>query len=450
MQPITVFDSIMGSGKTSYIIDYMHKAHTEDLFTSTLSEASRSTRRKFIYVTPLLDEVDRVQSSLPMMDFKDPVPVHGRKYYHLEQLLERGENIATTHELFKKLTQKAYRSISAQNYTLVIDEVLTCCDVFSDLRPADQDLLFENRMVYVEEGTSRLRWNHDDFGSYQGKFDEIRNLCDNGNLCVYGDSQQSRKVILWQFPSEFLQCFDNVLILTYLFEGSPMRAYLAAEGIVFDLMAVKGDRETGFYPVDWYAQSEADVKERIKSLVTVYEGKLNQIGDRKARAHPFSKGWFNRQTPEGMRSIKAKAETFFKLAAKTPSAQNAWTTFSDHRMKLKGRGYSNGSCWIPLNTKATNQYSHKTSMAYLANRFSLPIIKRFFEDQQIDVSEDVYAISEMIQVLWRTAIRNGEPVHFYIPSERMRHLFKTWLQSDNTFQLLRRLEQQENRLREAA
>jgi hypothetical protein len=52
------------------------------------------------------------------------------------------------------------------------------------------------------------------------------------------------------------------------------------------------------------------------------------------------------------------------------------------------------------------------------------------------MSEDIYALSEMIQVLWRTAIRNDEPVMFYIPSERMRGLFHLWLSTNNTAQLV--------------
>lgn len=426
MQTITVFDSIMGSGKTSYIIEHMRQSHTEAMF----SDMGRSS---FIYVTPLLDEVERVQAALPEMNFKDPQPIHGRKFYHLEQLLSAQENVATTHELFKRLTRTAYDHITAGGYTLVIDEVLTCCDIFSDLKKADQKTLFETGMVYVDEANRRLRWNHEDFSDYSGRFDDVKNLCDNGNLCVYGDD----KVILWQFPIEFLQCFDQVFILTYLFEGSPMRSYLEAEGVHFEILAVTGSRDKGFTAVDWVSHSEAANKARIKELVSVYEGPLNDIGTQKGRAQPFSKGWLRRLDKRGLGAVRAKAETFFKTKSQTASTENSWTTFSDFKIALKGKGYSHKACWIPLNTKATNQYAHKRAMAYLSNRFALPPIKRFFEAKGIDMNEDVYALSEMLQVLWRTAIRNGDPVHFYIPSERMRALFKLWLSTDNTTQLIR-------------
>lgn len=165
------------------------------------------------YVTPLLTEVERVQSACGDLRFRDPVPIHGRKFYHLEQLIEAGENVATTHKLFSLLSQSVYRMLREQNYTLVIDEVLTCCDHFTDMSRSDKDMLFDGGYVYIDEKTSRLHWNHDKHPDYRGKFDQVRNLCDNGNLVAYvpkGADKKNAVVVLWQFPSEFLQCFSRV------------------------------------------------------------------------------------------------------------------------------------------------------------------------------------------------------------------------------------------------
>lgn len=41
--------------------------------------------------------------------------------------------------------------------------------------------------------------------------------------------------------------------------------------------------------------------------------------------------------------------------------------------------------------------------------------------------EDDYALSEMIQWVWRSAIRDGKEIWVYIPSRRMRELFQNWL-----------------------
>ena len=419
----------MGSGKTSFIINKMKNEQ---------GLAQMVTGRKYIYVTPLLDEITRVQKATKDMDFRNPVPRHGSKFFDLNRLLAEGQNIATTHELFKKLTNHSYDLIVNQKYTLVIDEVLTCCDLFSDLTSGDREHLFKNDMVYIEENTKRLRWNEDDHGDYKGRFDDIRNLCKNGNLCVYGD--KSSQIILWQFPIEFLQCFDEVYILTYLFEGSPMRSYLEAEGVGFKYFAVTGTHDTGFKLTDWHSYSEADKKAVIRDRVTLYEGPLNDIGSTpkgQRKSNPLSSTWFKNADEQTKKSLKAKTETWFTKYAKTSFKVNAWCTFAKHRKALEGMRYKNRNCWIPLNTKATNEYAHKTSMAYLSNRFSLPPVRNFFADQGIPFNEDVYALSEMLQVLWRTAIRNEQPVQFYIPSERMRNLFKLWLSTDNTTQLIR-------------
>ena len=50
MSKITVIDSIMGSGKSSYLIDYMN-SHTEELF---------------CYITPYKQEIERVMDDQHM------------------------------------------------------------------------------------------------------------------------------------------------------------------------------------------------------------------------------------------------------------------------------------------------------------------------------------------------------------------------------------------------
>ena len=43
---------------------------------------------------------------------------------------------------------------------------------------------------------------------------------------------------------------------------------------------------------------------------------------------------------------------------------------------------------------------------------------------------NTYALSEMIQWIWRTQIRNGEPVCVYMPSKKMRVIVERWLGVD--------------------
>ena len=46
------------------------------------------------------------------------------------------------------------------------------------------------------------------------------------------------------------------------------------------------------------------------------------------------------------------------------------------------------------------------------------------------VKEDVFALSEMVQWIWRSAIREGNPINIYVPSSRMRSLLQRWLNDE--------------------
>jgi hypothetical protein len=81
---IKVVDSIMGSGKSSWAINYMKENNNE----------------RFMYITPFLDEVERVKKELP--SFSDPKKVGGSKLLHLKELVKYGRNIASTHQLMDR------------------------------------------------------------------------------------------------------------------------------------------------------------------------------------------------------------------------------------------------------------------------------------------------------------------------------------------------------------
>ena len=111
---------------------------------------------------------------------------------------------------------------------------------------------------------------------------------------------------------------------------------------------------------------------------------------------------------------------------KTKSNENAFTTFKDSKCKLSGGGYAKG--FIPINARASNDYRHKESMAYLGNRYFNPQYISFFREKGIKLDEDLWAVSELIQWVWRGRIRDGKEMNLFIPSDRMRNLLRDWLE----------------------
>lgn len=77
--------------------------------------------------------------------------------------------------------------------------------------------------------------------------------------------------------------------------------------------------------------------------------------------------------------------------------------------------------------RATNLYREKTSIAYLVNIFMKPVVKNYFLLNGVEVNEDLYALSELIQFIFRSAIRDKKEIQLYIPSKRMRTLLQNWI-----------------------
>lgn len=94
---------------------------------------------------------------------------------------------------------------------------------------------------------------------------------------------------------------------------------------------------------------------------------------------------------------------------------------------MKGKGYTKS--FLTFNAKATNAYRNRTHLVYMVNVFMNVNDKKFYQKHGIEVNEDMFALSIMVQWIWRSAIRDGEEVYLYIPSSRMRNILINWIKS---------------------
>lgn len=114
-----------------------------------------------------------------------------------------------------------------------------------------------------------------------------------------------------------------------------------------------------------------------------------------------------------------------------------WHKPTNSKYALNIRDYD--SQIVPFNTRSTNDYRETYNIAYLVNRYIHPDVSKFFSLKGYSVDGNLWALAEMIQLIWRSRIRNqfdeqGQPVpddqrriNIYIPSERMRRLLKHYL-----------------------
>lgn len=397
---IKVVDSIMGSFKTTNAFKMINSSPAEV---------------NYIYVTPYLDEVDRCKKMCKERRFYDPKHLGKGKLNHLHNLLLGKKDIATTHALFKMATPETYKLLKANNYILILDEVMGVIDQVG-ISPYDLKDLKENYLDIDDFG--HAKWKEDAV-DYYGKFKEYKNMADNDNLIVIDD-----EILIWSFPAKIFQSFKDVYILTYMFEAQIQKYYFDRYDIEYDYYY---SSKNGYHKNDNGHTDRQRVQE-ISSHINIYDGHLNDIAD---DYYTLSKNW-HIKNKDGvlMEQLGNNIYNYFRHIIGTNSSDNMWTTFKDFKDDLKGSGYTKG--FVPLNARATNAYSEKKTLAYCVNVFLSPIITKYFKKYDIDIDEEKYALSEFIQWIWRSQIRNNKDIDIYIPSIRMRRLLINYLEGKNS------------------
>lgn len=403
MGVIKICDALMGSGKTESCIRYMNE-HPE---------------QKFLYITQYLPEAERIVASCPTLDFKMPSDkiraFDYSKTKHCAQLLRQGENIASTHQLFKLYTDEMLESARENHYTLMIDEVV---DVFADAEvdKSDVDVLF--RGGYIEETKNGYRVIDD---NYTGKkLDDIFQMLRHNQLVPV--IFKGKLHYYWMMPKELLEAFDEVVVLTYMFDCQDFCYYMQMNNIPYRYIGVTKNESGEYRFTDDLTYRPEYVKTIKDKLKIVDRRALNKVG---AVPRTLSSNWF-KKNKEGHAELKNALYNYFRYYCQDIATdRKLWGTYKDGKSKVKGKGYTNN--YLVFNQKSSNAYRDKDRLAYCSNVFMSPDKKRWFKEQGVAVKEDRWAVSIMTQWIWRSAIRDGKAVEVYVPSERMRKLLRQWM-----------------------
>jgi hypothetical protein len=289
-----------------------------------------------------------------------------------------------------------------------------------EVSKADIQMLLNEQWIINDNGL--IHWNVDKEKElneeYKGEFITIKRLALNNNLILHNNS-----ILFWNFPADIFKLFKEVYVLTYMFDAQLQKYYYDMNNIQYEkYISIKENNQYIFKKNINYSDSE--IRNNLKSKINIYEGTLNKIGEGK---HTLSKNWFENKKMLH-KKLKNNVENYFKNIVKTGTNYNMWTTFKDYQGKIKGKGYTKG--FVSCTARATNEYSHKVSLAYTINRFIRPTIAEYFYSNGSIIDQDLYALSELLQWIWRSAIRNDENINLYIPSERMRILLVKWLNNE--------------------
>jgi hypothetical protein len=385
----------MGAGKTSYAIQQMNQ----------------DTENNYIYITPFLTEVKRIKEQCTTRKFSEPVNIGNGKLDSLHNLLKDNKNIASTHALFRMSTETTRELIAANNYILILDEV---CDVIEQIPLKKNDLHTILEYSHIEDDF--LIWDDKD---YDGRYNDIKIMALNKTLMVVNNC-----LLMWNFPVEVFKSFKECYIMTYMFNCQIQKYYYDIHNVQCDYYTV--EKENNLYKLIPFNQRKPIDKSNIKSKINILENdSINNVG---AIDYSLSVSWYEKDKNKYLvETLKKNINNYFRNIMKAKSNTIIWSTYKDYKGKLSGKGYTKG--FLSMNARATNEYKDRYVIAYCVNIFLNPMIKQFFNNKNVEVLEDYYALSEMLQFIWRSAIRENNPIYIYIPSLRMRNLLKMWLES---------------------
>lgn len=387
-------DEVMGSGKTTAAIKAINTAPVE---------------QKFMFVTPYLSEVARIKEGCAEKEFCEPVEGFDCKTADLERLIDVQANIVTTHALFTMMPLEYLEKIRETGYVLFLDEALEPMEPLTGIDPLDAEYVTD-KLIRINEDSS-VEWIASE--KYHGQFTFLRNMCDKGYLRG-AVSDEGAACFVHILPTAYFTSFKDVVIMTYLFSGQILKNYLNIEKLPYKRLFLNYEEQM------FASKREGTFRRDYRPLITILDNpRMNAIGDKKTA---LSHSWYARND---LKQVSNNLNNFFKNMMKSPANSRLWTVFADCKEEVGGSRYSKS--FLACNTRATNEYKDRTVLAYLVNRYRNPFFVRYFRYYGVETNNDIFALSEMLQWLWRSALRDGKHIILYIPSKRMRDLLKAWL-----------------------
>ena len=380
----------MGSGKTEWAIQYMND-HPE---------------KHFMYISPFKKEDERIKSRC--INFCIPPDHQGKKIDLIKEQIKNVPNIASTHALFQYFDDECIQLIKDGQYTLIMDEVLEIVELLG-VNKANLGILKDSGAITIDNN-HKTSWsnkypshNNDHLGLLRtvSKQDNIYEICN--------------ETLMWVFPPEIFAAFNEVFLLTYFFESNIIHNYFMINNMKYVKKSIKNSELVDFYYPDL---------SKYKDLIRIYEGKLNT--NIKQDRTTFSLSWYNNPDhAKDIEKMKKNIYNWFRNISGSQSNDRMWTSFNDHRELLQNKGYTKN--FVVNNCRSTNDYINKSALVYSINRFYNPMLIKYFAKMGYPLNQDLFALSEMIQWIWRSRIRNDQPIDIYIPSNRMRSLLNKWI-----------------------
>ncbi|KUJ79947.1 hypothetical protein AVO44_07180 [Ruegeria profundi] len=395
--------------------------------------------KRYLVVTPLLSECERIIRDARVAFMQPEViqddPEIDTKKDHLIALLEARHNVVTTHAMFNNLADVEKMGL-LDGYEIIIDEVMSVVDDGYRVKKKTWE------QFYVNDGYVDINPDTGLITPTDLWVEHLEDVDDALSTSLYHAANAGRLyhlsdgINLAVMPEGLLKAGNSLTVYTYKAEGSIMFAYLKRLGLdpvhdtgspeieqrfvrqARELITVKDIRTLRGINLSYTSQTKTNSKKLDELVPKALSG---------LRRNRMSEVWLPDiliTTPKSKWYRKGKDPKIGECGELlTPFKPGPYASGS----RLSPAGHTEvRATWVPNTTRGTNDYKHCTHAIYLYDQNINPSILNWFGGPKV-ISNDDYALTELIQWLWRTQVRDGYPITLFLPSQRMQELLLNWL-----------------------
>ncbi len=403
MTAITVVDRPCGVGKST------------DLINRLISLKNQNTKEKFLLVLPVLDEVDRFINALGTNFFATPVVnnVLVKKGYVdnktnvLIELLNQGQNTIITHALYERIKRFEHLLV---DYNVIIDEVPTVAKQVRTMFGSGvfKNLLHNKKYISIDPSTKLItatsNWVVDENQYFDGsdldivKFMRTIQSADvyyiKGNYCVM------------PLPDAFFTKPKSLTVLTFLFTGTQLDHYMKKRGYGYTLKTCPSEL------AQFKRNMNANLKvfRKTSDISTGYEAMTSKLDKNRKIVGNFVKNAIQllnknglKFDPEMILVASSKDAWYGKEKNQSSKVTNASSLSKLTRLRK--------SSFTSMMTRGTNKLKDKSILIMMGKVNLHPDVAEFL-NMKTKIAKDRHTLSELIQLIYRTRIRDGKETFF--------------------------------------
>ena len=401
---ITIKDYPCGSGKTTSMIK------------------SFKQEEKYLVILYYLSEVNRIIEDTTHVSFVEPIAegnIQNTKTESLKDLLLTGRNVATTHSMYERLVPLAEEGLLDDD-NIIIDEVPEVVKpVSTKSKTSIQEFYISRGFIEVEDNGLVLatdKWREKKEEVADTLSNKILTYAETGCLYLLGEH-----MFIWAMPSKLLSAGKSVTILTYKAEGSLLVSYMRKLSLPYLIQSNK-------YKEEAFREQAAELI-NLQDIPSISKLKLSHTGQQEGMR---SSNYYSKLSC-GLKNLRSRQLKGLDLSnVLLTCKKDAWIQNNGKAgVFAQGSKIFENTNWIANTTRGTNEYAHCSHLIYLYDQNINKLLARWLNDESRHFN-DAYALTELIQWVWRSRIRKGEPITLYLPAPRMRSIFIDWLEGWNT------------------